>query len=233
MTDLPDEILLTICEYLRPVDALRAFLSKDTSDRFHRLIVKYRTHVNLSVLSYSEFRYMIDTVLPQLDPSDLVLNNLHIPCLVDQFISSSCNIRSIQISSLHLNGDININYLLLAWLSQLSKLEELSFDNDHKYEWMSTPADHVNLRDFVFVNGLSPTANKLNFYTTFGLVLHNELNSLNTSQIKDASLRLNTINDLQILLNKGFLGNVSTLNITLKTKQEGRKLRSTTIHHYS
>lgn len=231
MTDLPDEILLIICGYLGPIDALRAFLSKDTSDRFHHLIIKYRTHIKLSVLSYSEFRYMIDTILPQLDPSNLVLSNLHIPCLFDEFISSLGFSRLVQLRSLKLIGDIALRFSSLHWFSCLSKLETLYINESSKNRLLSNSSDMVPLRKFLFVNGLPPSVNEIHFHTRSGFVLHNQLKSFKTAQIKHASLRLDTADDLQILLNNGFLGNVSTLYVHLNAKQERCKLRFTTIEH--
>jgi hypothetical protein len=224
LTDLPDEILLIICEYLRPVDALRAFLSNDTSDRFHRLIVKYRTHVNLSLLSYSEFLYMIDTILPKLNPSHLRLSNIHIPCLIDQFVSLRHQSSLMEISSLELNGCSSISFVLTLWLSSQSKLNELKIHDKGLDQSRLISADFITLRDFLFVDGLPSSVNKLYFDMPTGFVLHNQLKSSNTSQINYAFLQLNTVDDLQVLLSKGLLSNVSVLHIHLKQKQTECKL---------
>jgi hypothetical protein len=68
LLDLPDEVLLIICRYLHPVDVLRAFL-KINSDRLHRLILDYRTNLVLNTLSYSDFRFMVDQLLPHMETS--------------------------------------------------------------------------------------------------------------------------------------------------------------------
>jgi hypothetical protein len=222
-TDLPNEILLIICEYLRPVDVLRAFLSSDTSDRLHCLIIDYRTHIDLSELSYTEFRYMMDTVLPQLEPSNLRLSNLQIPCLIDQFIESWHRFSSMKINSLELDGCINLDYPFMLWLSRQSRLKALYFDETNQDKSISISADLVTLRNFLFVDGLPSSVEEIYFQTTCGLILHNGLKSSTASGINDASLNLDTIDDLQLLLNKGLLGNVSKLQIHLKNKQKGCK----------
>jgi hypothetical protein len=224
LTDLPDEILLIICEYLRPVDALRAFLSSDTSDRFHRLIVKYRTNVNLSVLSYSDFRYMVDIVLPQLNPSNLRLSGLHILCLIDEFLLSLHRFPLMKIYSLELYGCPPICPTLTSWLSSQSQLNRLKIYDQGLEQSRLLAKDLATLRDFLFINGLPSSVKTLYFYIKDGFVLYNQLKSSITSQINYAFLQLDTVDDLQVLLNKGLLSNISKLHIYLKQKRQGCKL---------
>jgi hypothetical protein len=224
LTDLSDELLLIICEYLRPIDALRAFLSNNTSDRFHRLIVEYRTNVNLSTLSYSEFRYMVDIVLPQLNPSNLRLSNAHIPCLTDRFVSSCHRFLSMKTSSLELYGCVPISNAFISWLSSQTKLETLYFEDKDQDEGALTSSDLNTLRKFLFIDGIPSSVKSISFNTYLGFILNNQLNSSILSQINYAFLQLDTVTDLQILLNKGILCNVSSLHIHLKHQRQVCKL---------
>jgi hypothetical protein len=167
---------------------------------------------------------MIDTVLPQLNPSDMRLSDVHIPCLIDQFLSLRHRSSLLQISSLELNGCPSISFPLTLWLSSQSKLNVLKIHDKGVEQSRLISADYFILRGFLFVNGLPRSVNKIYFDMSSGFVLHDQLKSSITSQINDACLQLNTVNDLQLLLSKGLLINVSTLHIHLKQKRHECKL---------
>lgn len=128
LLDLSDEILLMICRYLQPVDVLRAFF-KGTSDRLHRLTLDYRTNLVLSTLSYAEFRFVVDELLPYLETSQLTLSNSNIPCLVEHFLSLCHQLPLNNLRKLTLKSCTNISSSLVAWLSNRSKLEDLNVYN--------------------------------------------------------------------------------------------------------
>ncbi|CAF3531378.1 unnamed protein product [Rotaria socialis] len=128
LLDLPDEVLLMICRYLQPVDVLRAFF-KSTSDRLHRLILGYRTNLVLSTLSYAEFRFVVDELLPYLETPQLTLSNSKIPCLVEHFLSLCHQLPLNNLRKLTLKSCTNISSSLVVWLSNQSKLEDLSVYN--------------------------------------------------------------------------------------------------------
>ncbi|CAF3161654.1 unnamed protein product [Rotaria socialis] len=128
LLDLPDEVLLMICRYLQPVDVLRAFF-KSTSDRLHRLILGYRTNLVLSTLSYAEFRFVVDELLPYLETPQLALSNSKIPCLVEHFLSLCHQLPLNNLRKLTLKSCTNISSSLVVWLSNQSKLEDLSVYN--------------------------------------------------------------------------------------------------------
>ncbi|CAM4884230.1 unnamed protein product [Rotaria socialis] len=128
LLDLPDEVLLMICRYLQPVDVLRAFF-KSTSDRLHRLILGYRTNLVLSTLSYAEFRFVVDELLPYLETPQLTLSKSKIPCLVEHFLSLCHQLPLNNLRKLTLKSCTNISSSLVVWLSNQSKLEDLSVYN--------------------------------------------------------------------------------------------------------
>ncbi|CAF1470628.1 unnamed protein product [Adineta ricciae] len=65
--DLPDEILLSICRYLSPINILDSFLH--LNHRLHRTIVSYREQIYLSHLSKKECFHLLNDHLPNLAPS--------------------------------------------------------------------------------------------------------------------------------------------------------------------
>jgi hypothetical protein len=85
-------------------------------------------------------------------------------------------------------------------------------------------SDFSSLCDFLFSNKLPSSVNQLHF-SGIGLVLHNQLKSSIASSINYASLSLDTVDDLQILLSQELLGNVSKLHIHVQQKRQGCKLQ--------
>ena len=74
LEDLPDELLLAICRYSRPVQVLNGFL--DCNSRMFRCISDYLTHIDLTNCSYFDLqtiRNLIDHKRSQ--PPVLTLSN--------------------------------------------------------------------------------------------------------------------------------------------------------------
>ncbi|CAF3466678.1 unnamed protein product [Rotaria sp. Silwood1] len=61
---LPDEIILSICQYLREADVLYSFYNLNT--RLNITITGYCRYVNLMAVSYKQFEYAVSYVLPQI-----------------------------------------------------------------------------------------------------------------------------------------------------------------------
>jgi hypothetical protein len=167
---------------------------------------------------------MTDTILPKLNPSNLTLSDVHIPHLIEMFTWPSNKLRSMKISSLKLRGCKTVDYSLTLWLSNQSELKTLKFTEEGLEKSELKSADFIKLRDFLFIKGLPTNVTELSFHTSIGFVLHNQLKSSITSQINYAFLQLDTIHDLQLLLNKGLLGNASKLHIHVKQNQRRCKL---------
>lgn len=61
---LPDEIILSICQYLREADVLYSFYNLNS--RLNVTITGYCRHVNLMSVSYKQFEYAVSRVLPKI-----------------------------------------------------------------------------------------------------------------------------------------------------------------------
>ncbi len=128
LDDLSDEILLIILDYLPLVDVLRAFYSNNLSDRFHRLILEYRTEFVLWNLCYSDFRYLVDHIFPQSEILKLSLSNFYIPCLIEHFSSLHQELSLIELRELQLDKCTFISPSLLTWISKQLKLKKFHCD---------------------------------------------------------------------------------------------------------
>lgn len=62
--ELPDEVLLDICKYLRGADILYSFYR--LNDRLNRTITHYLKNVNLMSVSHQQFEYSVSKVLPSI-----------------------------------------------------------------------------------------------------------------------------------------------------------------------
>ncbi|CAF2510025.1 unnamed protein product [Rotaria sp. Silwood2] len=61
---LPDETILSVCQYLREADVLYSFYNLNT--RLNITITGYCRYVNLMAVSYKQFEYAVSYVLPQI-----------------------------------------------------------------------------------------------------------------------------------------------------------------------
>ncbi len=213
LDDLSDEILLIILDYLPLVDVLRAFYSNNLSDRFHRLILEYRTEFVLWNLCYSDFRYLIDHIFSQSEILKLSLSNFYIPCLIEHFSSLHQELSLIELRELQLEKCTFLSPSLLTWISKQLKLKNFHCDYFSYKDSSLTLTQRSLLRDFFFNNGITASLHTL-FVTLWpGLVLSNQLPARVIAHLREVKLDLDTFDDLCILLDKKFLLNVRNLLI--------------------
>ena len=218
--DLPDETLLAILGYLSPSNVLRAFYSNHPSDRFHCLILQYRTHVMLQNLRYSDFRLLVDHIFSHDAVSKLTLSNTHIPCLIDHFSSLRQDVPLMQLRQLRLDHSTLMTPRLLNWIAKQPKLESLSCDYSSYRQPPSTLTQRSLLRDFLFNDDLATSLRTLFITVRSGLALSNQLPSKVITHLRHVELDLDTFDDLCILLDKKFLLTVKTLLIYINRPRQ-------------
>ena len=128
---LPDELLLFICSYLKPLDVLQAF--SDLNTRLNCAISHYRKCLNLTRISYGQFNKYCDMLLQTTLGSQvqsLKLSN-HNPVVqqVSLFARRMCPLNQTlpSIEFLILNGITTYEIdLLLPNIIRFKKLTELT-----------------------------------------------------------------------------------------------------------
>ncbi|CAF3050493.1 unnamed protein product [Rotaria sp. Silwood2] len=92
LVDLSGEILLNFCRYMAPVGVLRAFFTTETpAARLHRVILIYRTHINLSETTFSEHGYIMklfNESCYSLRHLSLIVNHEQIPFVAIRYLES-------------------------------------------------------------------------------------------------------------------------------------------------
>ena len=85
---LPDEIILEICLYLRPIEILDGF--GQLNQRLDRSISQYRRHLDIHHLSLNEYRRWYSHLLPNTakDIISIVLSNWNSPGQIHLFNQS-------------------------------------------------------------------------------------------------------------------------------------------------
>jgi len=220
LDDLSDEILLMILDYLPSVDVLRAFYSNSMSDRFHRLILEYRTQYVLWNLCYSDFRYLIDQIFSQSEILKLSLSNYYIPCLIEHFTSLCQQLPLIELRELQMDKCTLISPSLLTWISKQLKLKKFHCDYFSYKDSPLTLTQRSLLRDFLFNNGITASLHTLSVTLWSGLVLSNQLPSRVIAHLREVELDLDTLDDLYILLDKKFLLNLRKLLIYINRPRQ-------------
>ena len=220
--DLPDEILLMIFRYLPRIDVLRVFNSNDPSDRFHRLILDYRTKLYLRNLRYADFRYLIDHIASESGVAELALSNSNIPCLIEHFLSLCQELPFDELLTLGLYKCSCITPALIAWITKQRKLERFYCDYFTSGNSVPPLKQRSLLRDLLFNNEIAPSLHTLDVSLSLGLVLSNRLPSRVIAQLYYVDLSLETFDDLCILLIKNFIPIVRELVISLDRRVHER-----------
>ena len=127
---LPDELLLQICRYLSPSDILLAFCGLNL--RLNQTISDFIRHVHFSsVISYSNYLYLLRTSLPSIWSSieSLTISNYPISCMTSVFLQTIENDLPIHLKRLSLfHVDLHDIYQFVTRLTSKYEVEELIVD---------------------------------------------------------------------------------------------------------
>ncbi|CAF1048529.1 unnamed protein product [Adineta steineri] len=204
LSNLPDEILCNIFEYLSSFDAIYSFIN--LNKRFNCLLISFKQQIDLTYLSYDQFLYYMKNILPIINQDELLyvlkLGNQRTPGQIELFNSliddKNCrsyfnNIDQVIIESPRLNEFINFVNKFLLSLSELITL--------------TIKIDYVNDPDFptwtkFLTNTILPIATliKLSIEIPNGLVLSRLPDSIMFPSLMDITLNVTLVTDLLILI---------------------------------
>ncbi|CAF0762849.1 unnamed protein product [Adineta steineri] len=209
--NLPDEIILEICQYLHCSHVLYSFFNLNS--RINQTITFYRQHVYFRRASYKILLYIYEYILPQIGSSilSLTIHPLHqasFPSSIDQYISTIfSNLKILTLTSW--KSEKLVSFLdILQDMKYLHKLiiQELS---------CSILIDDRNLIEKVFNNKNSFLTNVIFDYDCDSMNLSNySLNNIILHNINSLTIQLNTLTDFSRLIH--FIPNIQQLDVSLK-----------------
>lgn len=202
--DFPDELLCKIFEYLSPFDAFYSFLN--LNNRFNRLIAPFQDQIDLTYLSYDQFMYYINIILPKINQDGplyaMKLGNKRTPGQLKLFNTLLLdensrdyfnNIETILLESPRLDEltDFVDNFLLFA-----SKLKTLSIQIDYIRD------EHFQNLTKLIINSILSITNlvKLSIEIPSGLNLSRLSNPIIFNSLIYVNINLTLVTDLLILI---------------------------------
>jgi hypothetical protein len=219
LLDFPDEVLCKIFEYLSPFDALYSFIN--LNHRFNCLLMPFKHQIDLTYLSYEQFMYYMNHLLPILNKDEplnvMKLGNKRTPGQIKLF-------NTLMNDEHYRNYFNNIDKVLLEsprfeefiefvekFLLSLSGLLTLSIKIDYIRD-----KDFQGLAQLIINSILSiPTLIKLklSIEMSSGLVLSRLSNTHMFHSLIYVDLNLSLVTDLLILIQR--IPNVETLFICI------------------
>jgi len=89
LLDLPNEILLSICRYLFPIDVLYSFYTPEKPElRLHNAISDYYTNLKLDGVPNNAYNYLSALFTYSLRPHSLILTNEDVSFLIQRYFCS-------------------------------------------------------------------------------------------------------------------------------------------------
>jgi hypothetical protein len=140
LLDLPNEIILQICRYLKSAHVLYAFYTPLNADfRLHKIISDYYRKIKLDKTTYNEFDYLANLLFNlknPLRPESLILSNEHVISLTECYFSSVNKNQMISIL-------INLKSLTFidCFSNHFNEFVEQVYFNMRKIEYL-----HIGLR---------------------------------------------------------------------------------------
>jgi len=230
LLDFPDEILCKIFEYLSPFDALYSFLN--LNNRFNRLLIPFKYQIDLTYLSYEQFMYYINIILPIINQDGqlyvIKLGNKRTPGQIKLFNKLICDenyrdyftkIDKILLESPGLDELIDF---INKYVSSLTNLSTFSIKID------TIPDEKFQELTKLIINSILSisTLVKLSIEIPAGLVLARLSNTIMLNSLIHVTLNLTLVTDLLILIQH--IPNVENLSIRIGWWASGdRSLRKT------
>jgi hypothetical protein len=228
--DFPDEILCKIFEYLSPFDALYSFLN--LNNRFNRLLIPFKYQIDLTYLSYEQFMYYINIILPIINQDEklyvIKLGNKRTPGQIKLFNQLICNenyrdyfnkIDKILLESPRLDELIDfVNKYVLSLTNLLTFSIKIDNIRDEYFQELTK----------LIVNSIFSisTLVKLSIEMPSGLNLSRLSNTIMFYSLIHITLNLTLVTDLLILIQ--YIPNVENLSISIGWWASGdRTLRKT------
>ena len=219
LEDLPDELLLGICRYLSSSDVLWAFYGLNA--RLSWTIHGYTQHVVLAQTSYTQFRQMCTSLLPQIGStvSSLVVSNQWVGVLSRIFLSYFGDTMSLTFPHLkHLSlvsFNVDASKAFFAALRDLPELDQVYLY--FQYDGINDRLECHNLLCEMFTANDHRLTTILYDNDSIIFSLLGFRSDLSYSHIRRLSIDVETIADLHRLLT--FLPQLENLVVT--TNEEG------------
>lgn len=216
LNDLPDEIILLICRYLKPIHVLRSFI--DCNKRLFSCISEYHQRIDLTKCSCEDFSYyamLFQT--KRIRPITLIMSNEQISRQIELFFEKIIpsvpydldSIRHLFLFQCSIDQFYPIN-LRLAKFKSLQTLKIVqSIPDDDQISMSYSILDELNY--LIFYRPLS-ILTRLELITNDGLILNKPLPP--NVNLKYLTVSLQNVNDLYLLLD-GLMPNLIVLYVTL------------------
>jgi hypothetical protein len=217
LLDFPDEVLCKIFEYLSPFDALYSFHNLNL--RFNRLLIPFKQQIDLTYLSYEQFMYYINILLPLINKEEILyiikLGNKRTPGQIKLF-------NTLMSDENNRNYLINIDTVLIEY-PQLDEFNDFVRNILLSLPRLITLEIKVHhIRDEYFqkwtqliVNSILSIPNliKLSIEMPTGLVLSRLSNTIMFNSLIDLTLNLSLVTDLLILVQR--IPNIKNLSVRI------------------
>ncbi|CAF1282245.1 unnamed protein product [Didymodactylos carnosus] len=208
---LPDEILLRILKYLNSFDALYSFMKLNT--RFENLLIAHKREINLSEVSYQQFLYYFEHLLPNINEIlyAMKLGSKKTPGQLGLFMSKVrttnqfTDIETLTIVEPKLN---ELTFLLKEFANRLEYLSTLSLINHTIDDSQYLSYNNLITQQLFTLN----TLQKCSIYTEQFYLNLLGLQIISTSLV-DLELSVHQANDFLHLLN--YIPNIENLKITI------------------
>ena len=222
--DLPNEILLLICPYLKPSWSFKAFLN--CHPRLSRCIEEYYQNIDLTNSSYLDLLHVWSAMSESmLHPSKLTLSDAKMSDQIRSFLNR-CNYSTTfppitlqHLSLLECTNDIH--YAVSSFLLKCRALKSLTIIEPTSTENRASLA-HTNsdrFRQSIFYEW--KTLTELVFTTNSGIIFSKKVPP--NSWLTSLTISLQTITDLYVLLD-GVVPNLRFLRVTVCQSNTNERL---------
>ncbi|CAF4008480.1 unnamed protein product [Rotaria sordida] len=167
LVDLSNEILLSICRYLFPIDVLYSFYTPEKPElRLHYAISDYYTKIKLDGVSNNGYNYLLalfNYSKNPFRPHSLILTNEGVSFLIQRYLSSIDtdiirsifnNLRSLTVIDCS-SEDLDIIEIYYTYMIQLQYLHITVRKTGEHLKWPVTEIYDVSVYRFLFTRRMS------------------------------------------------------------------------------
>ena len=216
LDDLPNEIILLICRYLKPIHVLQSFI--DCNKRLFSCISEYHQKIDLTKCSCEDFSYYAMLFhTKRIHPDTVIMSNAQISRQIEIFFGKIIpsltynldSIRHLLLFQYSMDQFYSINFHLAKFKSlQTLKIVQSTSDDD-QFQMSYLILEELNY--LIFYRPLI-ILTTLELITNDGLILNKPLPP--NINLKYLTISLQNVNDLYVLLD-GLVPNLIVLYVTL------------------